>query len=291
MKPSRGILSTGKPLASVVLDEILGGGQSFLWEKLDDTGNWRGVCCDRVFRVGLKSSGELEWQLDHGDSDGAPEAIEEFFALETPFGTLTEALPWRSDPVLATAIRSFRGLRILRQPVGEALLSFLLSPLKRIDQIRSGLVELSRRFGDPIGPDQFSPPDWVRLAGIPESDLRSCGIGYRAKGISQTARVLANDPELLRHLSGLPTGEARARLMKLPGVGRKIADCVLLFGLARHEAFPIDTWISRELRTAYQLDGFTEAQLQQFAAAHYGPAAGLAQQFLFAAARKRAREN
>ena len=89
----------------------------------------------------------------------------------------------------------------------------------------------------------------------------------------------------LEETEAAPTLEARTRLMELPGVGRKIADCVLLFGAGRLEAFPIDTWVEKILTCAYQLEGFKQRQLQDFARIHFGAAAGYAQQYLFAAAR------
>ncbi|MGE9291126.1 MAG: DNA-3-methyladenine glycosylase family protein, partial [Puniceicoccales bacterium] len=123
------------------------------------------------------------------------------------------------------------------------------------------------------------------LAEVTESDLRACGIGYRARSIHKTAQVLREDPRFLSELARLPTESARKQLVSLPGVGRKIADCVLLFGYGRLESFPIDTWISRHMRTSYQLESLSDDQIQLFARAHFGSHAGLAQQFLFAQAR------
>lgn len=287
MSRAKGILPLGEPITPRVLEEILGGGQTFLWGRETGSGGWLGIQEQRVFRVSVNGSGELEWNLTAGDPAGAGGTLRNLFALDTDFASLVDGLPWRSDPVLRSAMGGFPGLRILRQPVGLTLLCFLLSPLKRIDQIRAGLLALARKFGTPLGNDFHGPPTWTDLAEIPEAHLRSCGIGYRAKSIHLSARFLARNPGFLECLCERDTAEARDRLLELPGVGRKIADCVLLFGLARLEAFPIDTWISREMRRSYGLEGYSDLQLQQFAAAHFGEAAGLAQQFLFAAARGR----
>ncbi len=286
MNRDQGSLSPGEPLRPDVLGEILAGGQTFLWRREETADVWVGIHRDRVYRLSASETGKLNWVLLHGNTHGAEAALKELFATDIDFEALADALPWRSDPVLRKAMTLCPGLRILRQPVEQTLLSFLLSPQKRIDQIRAGLLELSRRFGTPIGDGYVSPPGWKDLARRSESDLRACGIGYRAKGIHRTAAFLAREPDFLTRLTALPTADARHELMRLPGVGRKIADCVLLFGLGRLEAFPIDTWISRELRDAYHLIGFSEPQLQMFATGHFGRAAGLAQQFLFAAARR-----
>lgn len=289
MNTTRGTIRLKDPVGTGVLAEILAGGQCFLWVRSEQDGSWVGVHEDRVYRLRITPSKLLDWKLLYGEPQGCSQAIRVLFAVETDFAKLTDSLPWRSDTVLEEAVRAFPGLRILAQPVGQTLLSFLLSPLKRIDQIRSGLLECARRFGNPLGGGFFSPPTWDRLARISETELRRCGIGYRAKSIHATALFLADHPEFLPNLSRLGTKEAREQLTTLPGVGRKIADCVLLFGLQRLEAFPVDTWISRELTSSYQLEGFNETQLQAFASAHFGRAAGFAQQFLFANARRRLR--
>lgn len=281
------ILSTRIPGGGEVLAEILDGGQSFLWNRTPD-GSWLGIHGGRVYEVSLSGGKRIAWTCDGESSAGAETALRSFFAAGTDFDALADALPWRSDPVLRSAMRDFAGLRILRQPVETTLLSFLLSPLKRIAQIKIGLEALSRRFGTPVGRGLFAPPDFSALARAGENDLRACGIGYRAKSLSLTAKILDGDPGYLRRLEARDTPAAREALTALPGVGRKIADCVLLFGMGRLEAFPIDTWIGREMRRLYGLEKFDDAAVQIFARAHFGASAGLAQQFLFARARNRA---
>ncbi|MEM0965735.1 MAG: DNA glycosylase [Verrucomicrobiota bacterium] len=268
-----------------VVSEILLGGQSFLWDKAGQN-CWVGVQERKVFRLVLGSDNRLNWGCLSGPSSEACASIESLFAVSTDFEELTDRLPWRSDFLLQSAIQNFMGLRILRQDCGVILLSFLLSPLKRIDQIREGLRSLSKRWGDPLGSGFHAPPEWSTLKEVPEKELRECGIGYRARSIHKTSKVLAAKPCFLEEMEEKSTAEARKGLMTLPGVGRKIADCVLLFGLGRLEAFPIDTWIHRFLVEEYQLTDYSENQLQTFAAAHFGMSAGFAQQFLFAHARK-----
>src|SRR5204862_5513699 len=125
-------------------------------------------------------------------------------------------------------------------------------------------------------------PTWPELAAIPETDLRACLLGFRAKYIAGTARFLAAHPGWLEETETLPYPAAKERLCSLPGVGEKIADCVLLFGAGRLEAFPVDVWILKTMACRYGLDGWKPAQVAQFGRAHFGPLAGLAQQYLFA---------
>jgi len=129
-------------------------------------------------------------------------------------------------------------------------------------------------------------PTWAELAAIPEEKLRACQLGFRARFIHDTAQFLAGNPGWLDETEHLPYASAKARLMELPGVGEKVADCVLLFGAGKLEAFPVDTWILKALARRYQLDGWKPAQVAQFGRAHFGPFAGYAQQFLFSWERK-----
>jgi N-glycosylase/DNA lyase len=124
------------------------------------------------------------------------------------------------------------------------------------------------------------------LAEFTEAQLRTCKLGFRARYVHQTARFLAEHPGWLNETEQLPYAEAKARLLHLPGVGEKIADCVLLFGAGRLEAFPVDVWIIAAMRRRYGLAGWKPAQVAHFGRVHFGPYAGLAQQYLFAWERK-----
>ena len=177
------------------------------------------------------------------------------------------------------------GLRILRQPLGETLFGFLCSSTKQIPQIKAICEAVARDLGEPLPDGSKALPGWEKIADAGESRLRAAKLGYRAKYIHQTAHFLRAHPDYLDQVEAADTEAAREGLMALPGVGRKIADCTLLFGMGRLEAFPIDTWVQKILSRAYGLEGWKTEQLLDFARIHFGPAAGLAQQYLFAAAR------
>ena len=144
-------------------------------------------------------------------------------------------------------------------------------------------------FGGPALHSIHRLPTWPELAAIPEATLRECQLGFRAKFISQTAQFLAAHPGWLEETETAPYALAKERLCSLPGVGEKIADCVLLFGAGRLEAFPVDTWILKALARRYDLTDWKPAQVAQFGRAHFGPLAGLAQQYLFAYERRAAK--
>ena len=275
----------GPACAPEVLAEILEGGQAFRWRRCGNgfEGRWG------HFVVRLDAGrGSIRFAGPERQDPGTLRtALNRYFATDTDFTALAEGLPWRSDPVLAAAMEGLAGLRILRQPLGETLFCFLCSSTKQISQIKAICEQVAGALGAPLDDGSRALPDWNRLAEAGEARLRSARLGYRARYIHQTALQLAEAPGFLERIEQSPTDEARARLMELPGVGRKIADCVLLFGCGRLEAFPVDTWIFKIMARAYGLDGWTPAQIQTFARIHFGPAAGFAQQFLFAAARAR----
>jgi hypothetical protein len=132
-------------------------------------------------------------------------------------------------------------------------------------------------------------PTWTELAAVSESELRACSLGFRARHVAAIARFLAENPGWLEATEHAPYSEAKASLITLQGVGEKVADCVLLFGAGRLEAFPVDTWILKALARRYDLAGWKPAQVAHFGRTHFGPQAGLAQQYLFAYERAAAR--
>ena len=274
----------GPTITAASLAETLDGGQAFRWNWLGS--HFEGIWSRYHIRLKPASGDRLSYSLPtSADATGVLSALGAYFALPTDFEMMTDHLPWRSDPVLAAAIKNFPGLRILRQPVGETLFCFLCSSTKQVPQIKAICEAVATRSGSACGNGTYTLPTWPQIEAAGETTLRACKLGYRAGYIHRTAQVLAAEPDFFTRLETLETDAAREQLMGLPGVGRKIADCVLLFGLGRHEAFPIDTWVQRILERAYGLAGWPSTQLQQFARAHFGPGAGYAQQYLFAAAR------
>lgn len=211
------------------------------------------------------------------------------------------------DEPMRTATKHCRGLRLLRQEPWECLASFILSSTKQIVQIEQCVALLCERYGEPLEPSRgaglrpgvfqkensnapgqrpalqhYSFPMPARIAAASEAELRECKMGFRAKYLLDAARRVSSGQLDLAALPGLPLHEARAALMECHGVGRKIADCVLLFSLGFDEAFPIDVWVERALHQLYfPKRRVKRARLERFATTHFGPHAGLAQQYLF----------
>jgi N-glycosylase/DNA lyase len=280
-----------------VLAETLDGGQSFAWYGEEGpTPVWTGRWLTHLAQLRLHG-GKLEWRAAPGTRE--PD-LRHYLGEATDWPLLVDSLPWRSDAHLATALAAFPKLRILRQPFGETLLGFLCSATKQIVQIKQMTALLAARHGAEIGrarppgaPIESSRtaqrslpthqlPTWDQLAKIPETELRTCLLGFRARYIAETAKFLARHPGWLDETEHLPYAAAKERLVELPGVGEKVADCVLLFGAGRLEAFPVDTWVLKSLARRYGLHGWKPAQVAHFGRTHFGPLAGLAQQYLFA---------
>ena len=295
-----------------LLAELLDGGQAFRWHRHPD-GTYEGGWANHHVRLRLAPSPGLA-ELP---SPSAPAPTLEFSSPGDP--TLTaaalhaylagppadeDALPWRSDAHLATCLAACPGLRILRQPFGETLLGFLCSATKQIVQIKQMMALLATHHGQPLSPQPTSQsiidnvpsalwhrlPTWPELATVSENQLRACALGFRARHVAAIARLLAADPTWLTTTEHAPYPEAKTRLLTLPGIGEKVADCVLLFGAGRLDAFPVDTWIIKAMVRRYRLDDWKPAQIAHFGRTHFGPHAGLAQQYLFAYERAQAKE-
>jgi N-glycosylase/DNA lyase len=268
-------------LTTPVLAELLDGGQSFRWRTQGD-GEWIGTWSDCTVKLIRVDDGELQWSAPTAAASRVQRELAVYFGLNNGLAEQVDTLPWRSDAHLAKCLKTFPGLRILRQPFGETLLCFLCSATKQIVQIKQMTELLAGRHGREISPGFSRLPTWSELAFVSEIALRRCQLGFRARLIHETAKFLAAHPGWLAETEALPYAEAKERLCLLPGVGEKIADCTLLFGAGRLEAFPVDVWILRTMERRYGLAGWKPAQVTQFGRAHFGPLAGLAQQYLFA---------
>jgi len=260
------------------IEETLIGGQSFAWSS-SKPNQWVGLI--RQSLVHLKwSEGQLHWLLESGEKI-TEEEICHYLWLDDSYISAVNNLPWRSDPVLGRAMAKYSGLRILRQPMEEVLMVFILSSAKSIPQIKQLCQRVYKLFGNEVAPGFYSFPGWFKLKDLKEEEARKLGMGYRAKYLVGTAQYLSANAGFLKEVQSLPYFEARSKLMKLPGVGPKVADCILLFGAEKNEAFPIDTWILQSLEKQYGMRGWKLPQMEEFARIHFGEHGGLAQQFLF----------
>ena len=302
------------PARDYDLAATLDSGQVFRWQRSADgssagSDSWTGVIGRHAVRLTRTGDGiraettepmdDWQWLRDYLQTDVDLEAVLKTFPDDAP---------------MRDAVVACRGLRVLRQDPWECLASFILSSTKQIVQIRQIIELLCERYGEPIGAAQvgravpcapsgarhsgahgvtrptrlaerdgfFSFPTPHRLANTTEPELRACKMGFRAPHLLAAARQIAEGKFELERPRFLPLAEARAELMKLRGVGGKIADCVLLFAYGFDAAFPVDVWVERALRRLYfPRRRVTAGRLRDFAATHFGSHAGYAQQYLF----------
>ena len=266
------------------LRATLTSGQAFRWRE--HNGSWVGIIGSHWVR--LTSTGS---SLVAETTEPVPDWtwLAGWLQLDLQLEKVLKTFP--PDPPLQAAVEACRGLRLLSQDPWECLASFILSSTKQILQIQQIISELCRRYGTPVSVPAGEAPAYAfptaeRLAGLSEAELRGCKMGFRAPFLSSAAHSVACGRLDLAALRHLPLANARAELMELKGVGRKIADCVLLFAFGHQEAFPVDVWIMKVLRHFYfPRRKVTLRQLHEFAGSHFGPHAGYAQQYLFHYAR------
>lgn len=220
---------------------------------------------------------------------GMVKMLRHYFALDHPLREICAAFP--TDPAMTAARAYCTGLRIIRQPLWECLATFITSSMKQVAHIRQMSRALRERLGEQsvlYGNHVSAFPAADRVAVAAEPELRACGLGYRAKNLRATAERVANGGADLKGWRGLPDEELRARLCELPGVGAKVANCVMLFAYERLAAFPIDVWIERVLRERYfpRARKLTALRLRTFCESYFGAHGGYAQQYLFHHARK-----
>jgi N-glycosylase/DNA lyase len=271
----------------------LDSGQVFHWEKVGE--GFVGAIGDCA--VFIEQRGKFLEVRFGGRPAGSPRRplpriVSDYFALDHPLGEICDSFP--KDPVMNAARGFCRGLRIIRQPKWECLATFICSSMKQVAHIRQISLALRKRFGKQrrIG-DQlvytFASPR--RLAQASEKELRDCKLGYRAKNLRATARLVSSGGADLEAWSALSDAELRKQLCALPGVGPKIANCVMLFAYERLRAFPIDVWIERVLKQHYfsGRSKMTARRLRQFSETYFGEHGGYAQQYLFHHARMNSR--
>ena len=287
------------PVHDYDLAATLNSGQTFRWQLRE--GWWEGVIGLRWVRLRSETASRTNGETGDPSFIIAETAepvddwtwLADFLQVGLDLADVLRTFP--DDPPMRSAVAACRGLRLLRQDPWECLASFILSSTKRIVQIQQIVAQLCEKFGEQVIVPQnhervycFPLPGRIAAAGEPE--LRACKMGFRAPNLRAAAQMIAYGTVDLGRLSALPVAEARDALMRLPGVGRKIADCVLLFALGFQDAFPVDVWVMKALRRLYfPRRPASLKRLHAFAANHFGKYAGYAQQYLFHYARVHAK--
>jgi len=229
------------------LDSTLSCGQTFRWEKRGVW--WTGIADQTAFKI-RQINDELEF--NSSTNTAATDFLWRYFRLDDNLLTVYSKIV--KDEYVREAVKRFRGLRLLRQEPWECTVSYLCAQNKNIPAIKQMIFNLCRQFGDPVvfeGEESYKFPKPKALAKASLKELRQCKLGYRAENVLETAKLVAKGDFDLDALQTMSYASAKEELLTLPGVGPKVADCIMLFSLDKLEAFPIDVWMKRIILEYY----------------------------------------
>ena len=279
------------------LERTLRCGQSFRWQKLGDW--WYGVAFEKIVKIKQVGS-ELQFQTFPEEAD--PSFLENYFRLDDDLPHIQTRIS--KDEHIKQAIQRFIGLRIIRQQPWACLISYICATHTNIPAIKNIIFNLSRLFGKKLTFDRhnfYTFPKPSTLANADIEQMKECKLGFRAERVLKTSKLVQDEKFDLEALRNTDWGLARSKLLSLPGVGQKVADCVLLFSLDKLEAFPVDVWV-RRIVLEYYSNHFTQVfingmrkrksptpreyeKVSLFGQRYFGKYAGYAQEYLFAHAR------
>jgi N-glycosylase/DNA lyase len=267
-----------------LLDLTLGCGQVFRWERTAE-GWWYGVVDDRVIKIRQDGSKLI--------FEGAKSAfIRHYFSLDLNLKQVIKTID--QDPFIHAVVSRCTGLRLVRQPPWECLVSYICSTNSNIPTIRRRIASIAEQFGNSIefeGKTYHTFPGPLSISCKGKDGLAVCRLGYRQPYVFGTSCMIADEKYWEETIQRLPYADARKELITLHGVGPKAADCILLFAFQKYEAFPVDVWIRRIMQQNYIncLDleaGLTNREydiIRRFARQHFGEYCGYAQEYLYAA--------
>lgn len=263
------------------LKDTLQSGQTFRWKPYED--GFLGIVGDNACYV---SQNECDVIFHNCTVEEYRTVWERYFSFDTDYKNIRETLMY--DENVKLALNHCSGIRIMRQPLWETVISFIISANNNIPRIMGIIERLSAKFGESHESCygrfySFPTPEALSVAKI--EDIRSCGTGYRDEYIKRTAAAFADGSFSGDDLKTLSRYEARKKLMTLHGVGAKVADCILLFSVGNEDAFPIDTWVKKVMCELYAKDEnpkhVSVKKLESLAEQKFPHYAGFAQQVLF----------
>ncbi len=267
------------------LKHIFECGQVFHYDKINDN---EYLCIFENYLVHLKintlldNSSELEYKFisEYNDS----EKLFHYLDHDTNYNKIKSKL-YGNTHIMDTAIEYGSGIRILNQPLFETLISFIISANNNITRIRNSVFEISKRWGDYIATyndvKYYAFPTIEQLLDASIHELRECGVGFRDKYIYESIRMIINNEVDIYNLYEIDYNDAKKELMKLKGIGSKVADCILLFSYGYRNAFPVDTWIAKVMNSFYFNSNKSKSEIEEYAKDTFKEYGGYAQQYLF----------
>ncbi|MPW24894.1 8-oxoguanine DNA glycosylase [Alkalibaculum sp. M08DMB] len=257
-------------------------GQCFRWD-INDEGNYIGIANNKVIEIRQNSDYVDIVNINKQEFNSFWHS---YFDLNRDYQSLINKISNENVMIKATGYGS--GIRLLNQDEWETLISFIISANNNIPRIKSIIQSFCESFGDKLyynGRTYYSFPTPQSLKGITVADLDQIKSGYRAKYIVDAVNKVNEGVVDLYKLSNISTEEARKELLKIKGVGPKVADCILLFSMSKYDCYPMDVWIKRVTENYYFNREASSKEIQELAQNYWGDNAGFAQQYLFYYAR------
>lgn len=260
-------------------------GQCFRWSKEQD-GSYTGIAFCKVINVKSDCDKNIV-VITNTNIEDFKNIWYDYFDLGRDYGNIKKRLAL--DPIMKKAIAYGEGIRILRQDPWEILISFIMSANNRIPMIARSINLLSQIYGQPIeyaGRVYYTFPSVKELSGAEICDIERCRAGFRCKYIKKAIDMVKSGEIDLNYIREMDIVRARKELMRIPGVGMKVADCILLFSMQKYEAYPVDVWIKRVTEYFYLGQDVKMKDIYDFAREKFGDMAGFAQEYLFYYARE-----
>ena len=259
-------------------------GQCFRWNIQED-GSYTGVFKGNVLNVKKENNKIIFKGIC---KDNIISVVNDYFDFDTNYKQIKEKLS-KIDNYLKQSIEFGSGIRILNQDLWETIISFIISANNNIPRIKGIIERISKKYGNEIiwnNEKYYTFPTPAQLSKASVEDLRGLGLGFRDKRVYDTTKIILNGEISLEELENeKDTNKLREKLLTLPGVGPKVADCIMLFGLKRFEVFPIDVWVRRVMNELYIKNEdetkVNKRDIEKLAKEKYGNLEGLAQQYLF----------
>lgn len=257
-------------------------GQCFRWKKIEEQ-EYIGVVADRVLKIRQEDNNIY---VSSNQEKNLETVVKNYFDLEKDYKKIEKEIV-KIDPYIKEAVFYSSGLRHLNQPFFECLLSYIISANNNIPRISKSVQAIAREYGKKVkfeGEDYYLFPTVEELADVCVEKYRELGVGFRDRYLQATIQSIKNHEFNVDCVDKLSTEELRKELMKLKGIGRKVADCIMLFSCGREEVFPVDVWVEKVMTNLYfknETETISKKRMFQYADIHFGRNAGIIQQHLF----------
>lgn len=269
-----------KNISEFSIEQIADSGQAFRWEKIKEN-HYLWIAHGKLIDVEQVND---DIHIKGINSHEYDETWKNYFDLERDYQALLKLFASK-DEHLKAATSYGQGVRILNQDLWEMIITFIISGNNNIPRIKSAIEKISATYGELIemrdGKSYYAFPSPHALSQASIEDLRALGLGYRDKYIYKTTQLILEGEVDLSSISSLETDKAREALKMLPGIGNKVADCILLFACGKTDVFPVDTWVKKILEQYYHVEKTTPKAVYEFAHSYFGQDCGIAQQYLF----------